>query len=156
MERDRRARPARRARLAELAGGQRHVAEAAVPGLGRRLVAAAPSSVPRRRGATDGIDYLESYTVGVVDTALAAQNAVVAFEAQGLGIVYIGGMRNQPERSPPNWAAAGRFVVFGMCVGHPDQARPAEVKPRLAQAAVLHREHYDAAGEAVAVGTTTR
>jgi hypothetical protein len=43
-------------------------------------------------------------------------------------------------------------VVFGMCVGHPDQARPAEIKPRLAQAAVLHREHYDAAGEAVAVG----
>ena len=32
-----------------------------------------------------------------------------------------------------------------------DPARPAEVKPRLAQPAVLHHERYDAAGEAAAV-----
>jgi hypothetical protein len=32
--------------------------------------------------------------------------------------------------------------VFGLCVGHPDPARPAFVKPRLPQAAVLHRETY--------------
>ena len=145
--------PARRARLAELAGGQRHVAEAPL-----FLAWVADWSRLRRLGAaqgvaTDGIDYLESYTVGVVDTALAAQNAVVAFEAQGLGIVYIGGMRNQPEAAAAELGLPqDSFVVFGMCVGHPDQARPAEIKPRLAQAAVLHREHYDAAGEAVAVG----
>lgn len=144
--------PARRARLAELAGGQRHVAEAPL-----FLAWVADWSRLRRLGvaqgvATDGIDYLESYTVGVVDTALAAQNAANAFEALGLGIVYIGGMRNHPEQVAAELGLPqDSFVVFGMCVGHPDPARPAEVKPRLAQPAVLHHERYDAAGEAAAV-----
>ena len=81
--------------------------------------------------------------MGVIDAALAAQNAVVAAEAMGLGTVYIGGMRNQPEAvaqvlgTPPNV-----FPVFGLVVGHPDPARPAAVKPRLPQSAVLHREQY--------------
>ena len=39
-------------------------------------------------------------------------------------------------------------MVFGLCVGHEDTARPALVKPRLPQAAVLHREQYGTGGEA--------
>jgi nitroreductase len=152
MERDRRARP----RAARPPGrvGRRSAPRGrgtAVSGLGRRLVAAAPTGAAQG-AATDGIDYLESYTVGAVDTALAAQNAANAFEALGLGIVYIGGMRNHPEQVAAELGLPqDSFVVFGMCVGHPDPARPAEVKPRLAQPAVLHHERYDAAGEAAAV-----
>jgi len=35
------------------------------------------------------------------------------------------------------------FAVFGLCVGYPDPARPAAVKPRLDPAVVLHRERYE-------------
>lgn len=139
-------------RLAELAGGQRHVAEAPL-----FLAWLVDWSRLRRLGvaqdhATAGIDYLESYTVGVVDAALAAQNAAVAFERLGLGLVYIGGMRNQPEKVASELGLPdGSFVLFGMCVGHPDPARPADIKPRLPQSVVLHHERYDASLETAAV-----
>ncbi|HBN9703299.1 TPA: nitroreductase family protein [Pseudomonas aeruginosa] len=147
----------RLARIARLSGNQRHVEEAPLllvwlvdwsrlSRLGRTL------QVP-----TAGIDYLECYTVGVVDAALAAQNAALAFEAQGLGIVYIGGMRNHPEAVAEELGLpSGTFAVFGMCVGYPDPAQPAEIKPRLAQSVVLHRERYDAAAEADAVAAYDR
>ena len=144
--------PAKRARLAELAGHQRHVAEAPL-----FLVWLVDWSRLRRIGAaqhraTAGIDYLESYTIGVADTALAAQNAAVAFEALGLGIVYIGGLRNQPDQVAAELdLPEGCFALFGMCVGYPDPARPAEIKPRLPQSAVLHHERYDSSPEAAAV-----
>lgn len=43
------------------------------------------------------------------------------------------------------------FPLFGLCVGHPDPAQPAAVKPRLPQATVLHHGHYSPAAEAQAV-----
>lgn len=144
--------PVKRARLAELAGHQRHVAEAPL-----FLVWLADWSRLRRIGAaqqrtTAGIDYLESYTIAVVDAALAAQNAAVALEAQGLGIVYIGGLRDQPEQVAAELGLPkGCFAVFGMCVGYPDPVRPADIKPRLPQSAVLHHERYDSASEAALV-----
>jgi hypothetical protein len=93
------------------------------------------------------------FLTGVVDAALAAQNAVSALESIGLGCCYIGAMRNKPEdvakelNLPPNV-----FAVFGMAVGVPDPAGNAAVKPRLGQGAVLHREQYqwgDAQREAI-------
>jgi hypothetical protein len=36
----------------------------------------------------------------------------------------------------------GVFAVVGLCIGRPDAARPAAVKPRLPQSAVLSRERY--------------
>ena len=65
---------------------------------------------------------------------------VVAAESLGLGTVYIGAMRNDPQRVAelvglPKQAV----VVFGLCVGHPDPAAKAEVKPRLPQSSVLQR-----------------
>jgi hypothetical protein len=34
-----------------------------------------------------------------------------------------------------------------MCVGYPDPAKPADIKPRLPLGAVLHREQYSAAAQ---------
>ena len=88
--------------------------------------------------------YFELFLTGVVDAALAAQNAVSALELIGLGCCYIGAMRNKPEEVakelnlPPNV-----FAVFGMVVGVPDPAANAAVKPRLGQGAVLHHEQYE-------------
>ncbi|MBD8058380.1 nitroreductase family protein [Cellulomonas sp. JH27-2] len=81
----------------------------------------------------------------IVDAALAAQNATLAAESLGLGTVDIGALRNRPEQVaellglPPHV-----FAAFGLVVGHPDPDEAPRVKPRLAQAAVLHHETYDA------------
>ena len=100
-----------------------------------------------RRNAqpTDALSFLEALFVGMIDAALGAQNALVALESLGLGGVYLGALRNRPEELaellglPPNVVG-----VFGLAIGHPDPARPADVKPRLSQRLVLHRERYDA------------
>ena len=144
--------PARRSRLSALAGGQKHVESAPI-----FLVWLADLSradrVGRARGASmEGIAYTESCFTSVVDTALAAQNAVSAAESLGLGAVYIGAMRNRPQEVarelglPPLTMAA-----FGMCLGWPDPAQPTGVKPRLPQSAVLHKEQYDSANEGASV-----
>ncbi|WP_232234732.1 NADPH-dependent oxidoreductase [Actinoplanes sp. N902-109] len=137
--------PARKARLAALAGDQAFVAQAplflvwvADLGRARRLA--------RRAGAQlDAADYLETTLIGFVDTALAAQNAVLAASSLGLGSVFVGAVRNRPAEVaaelglPPHAVAA-----FGLAVGEPDPSEQAGVKPRLPQAAVLHHETYDA------------
>ncbi|VCU68251.1 FMN reductase (NADPH) [Pigmentiphaga humi] len=142
----------RKARLAELVGDQRHVRECPLFLVWLADLARLDEIGARRELARDSLDYLEMYTVGVIDAALAAQNAAVAAEAMGLGIVYIGGIRDQPEAVAAELGLPPRvFAAFGMCVGYPDPERPASVKPRLPQTAVLHRETYDAAAGEPAV-----
>jgi len=92
---------------------------------------------------TDGLDYLESFLLAIIDAALAAQNALIALESLGLGTCYIGALRNDPvtvarELNLPKQV----FPVFGLTVGFPDPAIKTDVKPRLPQTAVLHREQY--------------
>lgn len=143
---------ARRARLAGLAGGQRHIAQAPL-----FLAWVADLSRAARLGedagrAMEGLPYLEAFLVAVIDAALAAQNAVAAAESLGLGTVYIGAMRNQPEAVAAELGLPpGAMVAFGLCVGHPDQSMPASVKPRLPPAVVLHRERYETAEEAASI-----
>lgn len=82
--------------------------------------------------------------VGFIDAALAAQNAALAAESLGLGTVYIGALRNHPVEVAAELGLPPHVVaVFGLVVGRPDPARPAAVKPRLPQEAVLHHETYD-------------
>jgi len=132
-----------RQKLARLAGGQAHITAAPlillwVADLARAHLIAGDEGV-----SVEGLAYLESWTVAAVDAALAAQNAVVAAESLGLGTVYIGALRNEPEAVaelvglPPHAA-----VVFGLVVGFEDEDRPAAVKPRLTQDAVLHQGRY--------------
>lgn len=136
--------PERKQRLAALAGDQRHVRECPLFLVWLADLARLDTTGERFQLRRDGLDYMEMLMIGVIDAALAAQNAAVAAEAQGLGIVYIGGMRDRPEEVaaelglPPRTAA-----VFGMCVGYPDPQRPTAIKPRLPGAAVLHHERYD-------------
>ncbi|MFT4000419.1 MAG: NADPH-dependent oxidoreductase [Rhizobium sp.] len=135
---------ARKARLNAVAGTQRQITQAPL-----LLIWLADLSRPRRiaadqGSAADGLDYVESFLLGVIDAALAAQNAVVALESQGLGTCYIGAIRNDPEIVARELALPeGVFPVFGLTIGYPDPAAPAAVKPRLPQASVLHNEQYD-------------
>jgi nitroreductase len=134
-----------KARLAALVGGQKHVNEAPLflawlVDLSRLKRAAA-----QRGRQLDGADYLDTFLMGVIDAALAAQNLVNAAESLGLGTVYIGALRNRPEDVAAELGIApgdGVYPVFGLCIGHPDPERPAAVKPRLPQSSVLYRERY--------------
>ena len=135
--------PARKARLAELAGQQGFIRAAPLQLVWladlHRLAAVAAAA-----GATaGGIDYLEAFIVGVVDAALAAQNALTAAESLGLGGVYVGAMRNHPEQVAAELALPAHvFAVFGMAIGWPDPDAGSDVKPRLPPQVVLHREQY--------------
>ncbi len=91
----------------------------------------------------------ELFLVASIDTALAAQNAVVAAESMGLGTVYIGGIRNEPRKvCQILQIPSGVFPLFGMCIGVPDGKLPA-IKPRLPMEAVWHRDRYPADEEQI-------
>lgn len=90
------------------------------------------------------LDYLDSFLMASIDAALAAQNAAVAAESLGLGIVYLGVMRNIAKQiadiiNLPDYS----FITFGMAVGLPDGARISNVRPRPAQPMVLHYNQYE-------------
>ena len=135
--------PDRKARLSVLAGDQGHIRQAPLfliwlVDLHRLDRIGEALATP-----TDGLAYLESFLLGAVDTSIAAQNAAVAAESIGLGTVYCGGIRNRPvEVAAELGLPAHTFALFGLSVGHPDPKRPAAVKPRLPQEAVLFRETY--------------
>ncbi|MGN7477044.1 oxygen-insensitive NADPH nitroreductase [Solibacillus silvestris] len=87
-------------------------------------------------------DSAENVLVGVADVALFAQNFVVAAEAMGYGICYIGGARTNPAEiselfNLPEYV----FPLFAMTIGTPTKRN--ETKPRLPVAAILHENSYD-------------
>ena len=134
---------ARKARLAELAGGQKHIRQAPLFLVWLADLARA-ERLARLAGRPDeGLPFLETFLVAAIDATLAAQNAVVALESLGLGAVYIGAIRNRPDAVaaelglPPHVAP-----LFGLCIGYADPDTPAAVKPRLPQSVVVHRERY--------------
>lgn len=144
--------PERRQRLSAVGAGQKYIASAPL-----YLVWLADLSRAQRVGqaqgvAMEGLDYTEAFLMAAIDAALAAQNAAVAAESMGLGICYIGGMRNDAVGVAKELGLPPQVMaVFGMCVGWPDPARPASVKPRLPQSAVLHVEQYGAPDEAAGI-----
>jgi len=133
--------PESRARLAELAGGQPYVESASdflvfCADMKRSTEAAERSGADVTRGMT------EQLLVASVDVALMAQNMVVAAESVGLGICYIGGIRNNPQEVSELLKLPEHvYPVFGLCLGYPDQ-NP-EVKPRLPLASILKQDVYD-------------
>jgi nitroreductase len=143
---------ARKARLASLAGNQKHIEQ--VPLF---LVWLADIDRLAEIGTLENVDvegtaYLELLLVGIVDAALAAQNAVATAESLGLGAVYVGAIRNDVAAVAAELGLPPRVLpVFGLSVGHPDPAVTTNIKPRLAQSAVLYHETYSKAGRAEAV-----
>ena len=134
--------PENRGKLAELAGGQAYIAECSdflvfCADMKRSTEAAERAGADVVRGMT------EHLLVASVDTALVAQNVATAAESEGLGICYIGGIRNNPaEVSEILRLPEHVYPVFGMCLGYPDQSP--EVKPRLPLASILKEDFYRA------------
>ena len=140
-----------RDRLAELTGPQNHLRTAPLVLAFLADLSRIQRIAERSGREAAGLDYLDTFLMAVIDAALAAQNAVLAAQSLGLGTVYLGALRNQPE---PVAALLGTpshvFPVFGLVVGWPDPARPAAVKSRLPQSSVLHLERYRAPADAQA------
>jgi nitroreductase len=134
---------ARKARLAALAGNQKHIDEAPLLLVWLVDLNRLSKIADAQQQPAGALEYFDSFLLGAVDAALAAQNALVALESLGLGGVYIGALRNKPLEVaaelglPPNV-----FALFGLVVGKPDPARPADIKPRLPSQAVFFREQY--------------
>jgi nitroreductase len=134
-----------RARIAAVAGGQRQIETA-----GAFTVWCADLQRTKQAceaaGGTMTTGMTEQFIIATVDVALAAQNAVVAAEAQGYGICYIGAIRNDPQTVADLLELPDHvYPVFGLCLGVP--AQDPEVKPRLPVEVVLKDEVYDDRGD---------
>jgi len=84
----------------------------------------------------------EQFIIATVDTAIVAQSTVTAAESLGLGICYIGALRNDPL-SVSNLLGLPDYTypVFGLCIGYPDETP--EVKPRLPIETFLKDDVYE-------------
>lgn len=90
-------------------------------------------------------EYTENFLMAAVDVALVMQNAALAAESLGLGICYIGGLRNNTRDviqllDLPHYM----FPISGMTLGVPND-EPV-IRPRLPLPAVLHWESYSSEG----------
>lgn len=122
--------------LATLSGGQKYVAEAAEFWVFcadfNRLLQICPDAQ---------LGLAEQLLLGCVDTALMAQNAMIAAESLGFGCVYIGGIRNNIA-DVTRELALPKFVLplFGMCMGEP--AQEPDRKPRMPASMLVHENQY--------------
>lgn len=130
-----------REKIAKAAGGQTWIIEAP-----EFLVYCADlkrielACVQQGQGELEG--HTEHFLAATVDVALVAQNVLLAAESIGLGGVYIGGIRNDPQLLSDLLGLPDQvYPTFGMCLGYP--AIEPEVKPRFPLPSVLHQEKYE-------------
>jgi nitroreductase len=91
-----------------------------------------------------GLDYAEFTLMAAIDAALACEHMACAAERLGLGICYIGAVRNNPPRIQQLLnLPEGTAALFGLCLGCPREGTDASIKPRLPQEAVWFREQYN-------------
>lgn len=130
----------RRKEIAQLAGPQPWVETSPV-----FLVFCADLNRAKHACSLEKIDveagYTELFIISTVDVSLVAQNVMLAAESNGLGGVFIGGIRNDPETvcrllEIPEHV----YPVYGMCLGYP--AETPEQKPRMPLEMILKEEVY--------------
>lgn len=132
----------RRKLMAELCGGQAHVAQAPV----FLIFCADYYRVWQALDRNDNqmkeiLDDVDTVIVGTHEAAIACATAVAAAESLGLGTVCIGDVRLHPEEmirelGLPKYV----FPVVGVCVGH--AANDPGIRPRLPKEAVFFDDKY--------------
>lgn len=128
--------PVIREKLVILSGGQKYVAQAAEFWLFcadfNRLQQICPAAQ---------LELAEQLLLGCVDTAMMAQNAMIAAESLGFGGVFIGGIRNHIAEVT-ELLALPKFVLplFGLCLGEP--AQQPSLKPRMPLSMLVHENRY--------------
>ncbi|MEM7516148.1 MAG: nitroreductase family protein [Planctomycetota bacterium] len=130
-----------RKQLRELCGNQAQVSEA-----GAFFIVCADTRRHRLLAERAGMDHaanLETFLVATIDASLFAQNLCLAFESQGYGLCYIGGLRNRlPEVDALLAIPEGVFPLYGLCVGVPRKGVAPTVRPRLQPEAVWSKGRY--------------
>lgn len=133
--------PAKKEALGKLAQNERQFSTAALA-LIFCIDLKRVENIIRKENKEPILGSVEDFIVGTVDTALLAQNFVVAAESKGYGVCYIGGVRNNPQEINDLFNLPEYVVpLFGMTVGVP--AEDNEVKPRLPVEAIIHVDGYD-------------
>lgn len=130
----------KKARIAELAGKQKHIEQASL-----FLVFCADLYRLRRVSERAGYPFLghttEMFIVATVDTSLAADRALAAAQALGMGGVMVGAIRNNPEQIAELLKLPDlTYPVMGMSLGYPAAKTPP--KPRLPLEAICFEEEY--------------
>jgi FMN reductase (NADPH) len=128
--------------LVELSGDQRYVAENSMffifcADLYRHELIGRMEE----KDVIPSIESTEKFMVALIDAALAAQNAAIAAESMGLGICYIGGIRNHLPEVKKLLKTPQRVIpLFGMAIGYP--AKETGKKPRLPMNHIYHENEY--------------
>lgn len=136
----------KREQLMRLCGNQKHILQAPV-----FLAWCADLSRLERacqlRDIKQNAKNMENLLLAVVDVAVVMQNAALAAESLGLGMCYIGGIRNNPQDIIEMFDLPKLvFPVSGMTLGWP--VKSPRIRPRLSLNAVLHWDRYDTDDEA--------
>ena len=140
--------PEHRTAIAQTAGGQPWIRQAP-----EFLIFCADlrriEHVCRKAGGEPLAGLSEYSLVAVTDVSLMAQNVLLAAESLGLGGVYIGGIRNDPQVVVDCLQLPQQVLpVFGMCLGRPAEAPEQQLKPRMPTDLVLHDGQYRDATDA--------
>jgi len=141
---------AKRARIAEIAGGQPWIAQA--PVFITLVIDFHKTDLGvAKAGQTQIIqESMEGFGVAAVDAGITLNSLMTAARSLGLGIVPIGGIRRNPQAMidllglPPL-----TFPLVGLCIGHINKDAPQ--KPRMDINTFRHDERYDASGYAAAI-----
>ncbi|KAI9038322.1 Nitroreductase-like protein [Aspergillus affinis] len=90
------------------------------------------------------LENMDMFIMSALAAAIAGQTVAIAAESLGLGICYVGALRNNAEQicellniPPLTWG------VFGMAIGYADsenQLSGKQIKPRLPRREIVHME----------------
>lgn len=134
----------RKRRISEAIGGRDYVENASVFLVWVVDLARNEALIRSQDVEPEGLAYMESTLLGALDVGIAAQNALLAAESLGLGGVFVGSVRNNPEAVVAELGLPRlAFPVVGMAIGVPDPEEGTGIKPRLPLSGVLHLEGYD-------------
>ncbi len=141
---------ARRARIAEIAGGQAWIAQA--PVFITLVIDFHKTALGvAKAGQTQIIqESMEGFGVAAVDAGITLGLLMTAARSLGLGIVPIGGIRRNPQAMIDLLELPVlTFPLVGLCIGH--IANDAPLKPRMDISTFRHDERYNASGYAAAI-----
>ncbi len=134
--------PAKKAKVAEYAGGQTWIDQAPVFLLFVMDYHRARLAAQLNNETFVIPESIESIVVGSVDVGIALGTAIGAAESMGLGTVPIGGIRKSPEEmialfDLPEYV----YPIAGLVVGHP--ADQSAMKPRIPMDIFRHNNSYN-------------
>lgn len=132
-------------KIAAIAGGQAQVASADVF-ITLVIDFYRTAEACRLAGESQEIEQSsEGLIVGAVDAGIVLQAIQTAAESLGYGSTAIGGIRRDPEAMIELLGLPSKtFPLLGTTLGVPDQAMPAQTKPRVPLTSFAHAERYDA------------